>query len=67
MSISADKMELIKQNATPTQWKYLELYLRGWSLTSIAKRYGVSVKTVSVSIKRAKKRLKKRLKWVISG
>jgi DNA-directed RNA polymerase specialized sigma24 family protein len=56
-----DEIELIKQNVTPTQWRYLKLHLRGWSYTDIAEKYGICPSTVRITVKRAKKRAKKRL------
>ena len=61
------KRELIKANCTETQWRYLELHLyQGWTFTKIAAKYGKSVNTVAKTIKRAEKRLIKRLKCVKS-
>ena len=62
-----DKMELIRQAVTDVQWKYLSLYLKGYTYTNIAYLYDVTVKNVEKTVKRAIKRAQKRLGWFKSG
>lgn len=62
--VSKDNIEIILQVLTPTQRRRYELYLKGYTLTHIAKIEGVSVVSVWESIKLAKKHAKKKLSYL---
>ena len=59
-----DKLKIVLNTMTKLQKRRYLYYLKGWSLTRIAKKEGVSVKSIHISLKSAKKRAKKRLNTV---
>ena len=58
-------LDSMLKNCTPTQRKYAKRhYVHGESITQIAERYGRTPSTVSITLKRVKKNVKKRLKFL---
>jgi len=60
-------LQLAYVNMTPIQRRRYKYYIKGWSLTKIARKEGVSVNSVKKSIKSAQKRAKKRLRGLKRG
>lgn len=55
---------MLRYELTPTQRKYMELYYwNKMTMENIAKKYGVNKATVSRTLKRARTRLSKYLKY----
>ena len=56
--------KVIEEDLTPTQRCYLQTYyLTGWSMEAVASEYGVNKSTVSRTLKRARARINKALKY----
>jgi len=51
----------------PTQRRRYKFYLKGWSLTRIAEKEGVSIEAVRKSIYSGEKRAEKRLRGLKKG
>ena len=63
----AKDVKEVRRSMSPTQRRRLDYYIKGESLTYIAKKEGVSVVAVWKSIKGAKIRGKKRVGWLRKG
>ncbi len=59
-----DKMKLILDSMTAIQRRRFKLYRKGWTLTRIAEKEGVSVVSVWESINLAQKTAKKKLSYL---
>jgi len=62
-----EQIKLALRQMTPTQRKYMRDYLKGWTYTKIAEKYGCTRQNVSKTIKSAKKQAKYRFKGLLNG
>lgn len=62
--ITRNLKKIILNELTPTQRDYLiDIYFRGMRVTDIALKYGVSKSSVSRTLRRARERLERHLKY----
>ena len=61
------QIDLVLAQMKPIQRRRYKYYLKGWSLTDIAKKEGISVEAVRKSIYSGEKRADKRLRGLKKG